>query len=178
MGLSNGRLPCLRPQGQSDVGARHPRRRDASANVARANVRLHIAAAWVAGYYDAGYTNDSAYADAQSDKYADEAMGLVFTADQQHREPLTDEQTKALQDVIAERKRQIAVECWTPEHDDEHAGGDLAEAAACYVLGTADKDTWPWEWEAWKPKDRRRNLVKAAALLLAEIERLDRRSAE
>lgn len=26
----------------------------------------------------------------------------------------------------------------------------------------------------WKPKDRRRNLVKAGALIVAEIERLDR----
>lgn len=37
---------------------------------------------------------------------------------------------------------------------------------------------WPWtgwatEW--FKPKDDRYNLVRAAALLLAEIERLDRR---
>lgn len=33
---------------------------------------------------------------------------------------------------------------------------------------------WPWDREWWKPKDRRRNLVRAAALLIAEIERLDR----
>jgi hypothetical protein len=26
----------------------------------------------------------------------------------------------------------------------------------------------------WKPKDRRRDLVRAAALIIAEIERLDR----
>jgi hypothetical protein len=32
-----------------------------------------------------------------------------------------------------------------------------------------------WDRDSWKPKDRRRNLVRAAALLIAEIERLDRR---
>lgn len=33
---------------------------------------------------------------------------------------------------------------------------------------------WPWEEEAWRPKNPRHDLVKAAALILAEIERLDR----
>jgi hypothetical protein len=33
---------------------------------------------------------------------------------------------------------------------------------------------WPWDRKWWKPTDRRRDLVKAAALILAEIERLDR----
>jgi hypothetical protein len=38
------------------------------------DMRTMIAAAWVAGYYHAGYTNDSAYADKMSDEYADEAF--------------------------------------------------------------------------------------------------------
>ena len=35
---------------------------------------------------------------------------------------------------------------------------------------------WPHTWDAswWKPKDRRRDLVRAGALIIAEIERLDR----
>lgn len=33
--------------------------------------------------------------------------------------------------------------------------------------------TWPFSDLDWKPTDVRRNLVKAAALLLAEIERID-----
>jgi hypothetical protein len=33
---------------------------------------------------------------------------------------------------------------------------------------------WPWPPEWWKPCDRRANLVRAAALLIAEIERIDR----
>ena len=87
------------------------------------------------------------------------------------------ELTKAAADVLAERNRQIEAEGWTPEHDDSHAPGSLADAAACYA-GAFDNQplpaTWPWEVNWWKPKDRRRNLVRAAALLLAEIERLDR----
>lgn len=36
---------------------------------------------------------------------------------------------------------------------------------------------WPFPPRSWKPKDRRRDLVRAAALLVAEIERLDREAA-
>lgn len=88
--------------------------------------------------------------------------------------------SKALQDVIAERKRQVEKEGWSAEHDGEHNDGEMARAAACYanpeiwnVFG-ATHIGWPWSAEWWKPADTRRNLVKAAALLLAEIDRLDR----
>jgi hypothetical protein len=36
---------------------------------------------------------------------------------------------------------------------------------------------WPWAKQWWKPKDRRRDLIRSAALLVAEIERLDRSTA-
>lgn len=92
--------------------------------------------------------------------------------------------TWAAADVLIERGRQQAVKGWTPEHDDEHGDGSMAKAAACYALHTEPAGNagdylrfWPWDAEWWKPKDRRRNLVKAAALLLAEIERLDRADA-
>lgn len=84
-------------------------------------------------------------------------------------------------DVIAERRRQVAVEGWTPEHDDQWDRDELSAAAACYAYfgwvrpSNGDAPTeWPWDRQWWKPKGRRRDLVKAAALLLAEIERLDR----
>lgn len=89
--------------------------------------------------------------------------------------------TAAALDVLAERCRQIQAECWTPEHDDEHDKGELAQAAACYVLNAqqipiqcGDSTLWPWAEMWWRPKDRRRDLVRATALLLAEIERMDR----
>ena len=89
--------------------------------------------------------------------------------------------SKAAQDVLAERQRQIEVEGWTPEHDDEHNRGEMAIAAGCYALhagGAALYSSppviWPWNAAWWKPKGKRRDLVRAAALILAEIERLDR----
>lgn len=99
-----------------------------------------------------------------------------------------DIKTKAVRDVLAERRRQVEVEGWTPEHDDKHSSGGMAVAAACYTLnGTSPTRFGPqrvslehlWRWAGWgvawfKPKNRRRDLIRAAALLLAEIERLDR----
>ena len=85
--------------------------------------------------------------------------------------------SKAAQDVLAERERQISQEGWTPEHDDGHRNGQMADAAACYASTKhIDHLLWPWSREWLKPSDRRRNLVKAGALILAEIERLDRAS--
>lgn len=95
--------------------------------------------------------------------------------------------SKASDDVLAERQRQIEGEGWSAEHDDLHKHGDLAGAAACYTLnaaiGLVDGAPhcpaepcmfWPWAREWWKPKDPRRDLVRAAALIIAEIERIDR----
>ncbi|PRD42070.1 hypothetical protein C5748_18100 [Phyllobacterium phragmitis] len=83
--------------------------------------------------------------------------------------------SKALDDISAERRRQIDVEGWTPEHDDAYVHRDLAKAAACYATGHVDR--WPWPLKWWKPSNYRRSLVKAGALILAEIERLDRLAA-
>jgi hypothetical protein len=79
-------------------------------------------------------------------------------------------------DLLRERDRQINIEGWTAKHDDEHDGGELARAAACYASGHPAR--WPWPLAWWKPKDKRRNLVKAGALIIAEIERLDRKAGE
>ncbi|WP_141105039.1 hypothetical protein [Rhizobium sp. R339] len=101
------------------------------------------------------------------------------------------EQTQALLDVAAERRRQIDVEGWTPAHDDQHTDGSLAQAAAAYALKARSDEShangkrmqvpylWPDSWHSswWKPKDRRQDLVRAAALIIAEIERIDRASA-
>ena len=95
------------------------------------------------------------------------------------------EVTDAARDVLAERQRQVEAEGWTPKHDDEHQRGEMAGAAACYALrnvqhwgaAQAAASLWPWDEKWWKPSDNRRNLVKAGALIIAEIERLDRLSA-
>jgi hypothetical protein len=87
--------------------------------------------------------------------------------------------SKAIEDITAERRRQIEVEGWSFEHDDKHVEGEMADAAACYALYASNNDErvrrmWPWDTAWWKPASRRKMLVKAAALLVAEIERLDR----
>ena len=94
---------------------------------------------------------------------------------------LGDAMNSAALDVLTERRRQVEAEGWTPEHDDEHAGFELARAGACYAEygnwpahSEVPPNSWPWPAARWKPSDYRRNLVKAAALILAEIERLDR----
>jgi hypothetical protein len=89
--------------------------------------------------------------------------------------------SQAARDVLNERQRQISAEGWTPKHDDTHGKGEMAAAAACYANPIrkyrdprcTDVIGWPKGW-GYKPKDRRSNLVRAAALLIAEIERLDR----
>jgi len=92
-------------------------------------------------------------------------------------DPLSD----AERDVLAERQRQIEVEGYARQHDvDMHDSGDLAAAAACYALHTEPVGNvgdylrfWPWDGDAWKPKDRYRNYIRAAALLIAaaDVER-------
>lgn len=91
--------------------------------------------------------------------------------------------TRAVEDVAMERARQKLVEGWTPEHDDEHTHDELRSAAVAYATPFRQRryfagipEIWPWHPSWWKPKDERRDLVRAAALLLAEIERLDRAS--
>ena len=91
--------------------------------------------------------------------------------------------------IVEERQRQITEEGWTTEHDDEHVDGELADAAACYAMNVRTRlvlswrsnilrSVWPKSWTLnwWKPSsdNRIRDLVKAGALIVAEIERLQR----
>ena len=92
-----------------------------------------------------------------------------------------------IDEIAAERQRQIEKEGWTPEHDDRHEDGVLGQAGAVYAhIASIEQyegwrtnpdrkpPFWPWDLQWWKPKNRRRDLVRAAALIVAEIERLDR----
>jgi hypothetical protein len=86
--------------------------------------------------------------------------------------------------IAAERQRQVAMEGWTDEHDDSHPSAELSRAALCYTDEAARQVTdyrvgprpsWPWDIRWWKPADDPiRNLVKAGALIAAEIDRLQR----
>ena len=110
--------------------------------------------------------------------------------------------SSVVDEIKDERQRQIEKEGYDHAHDDEHDGGEIAWAAACYAApdriyiqtgyakGPAFEDPWPWagyydkrphpsdgnfpEPEKATLAQRRRLLVKSAALIVAEIERLDR----
>ena len=120
--------------------------------------------------------------------------------------PASDALRVAVSDIAAERQRQVDAEGWSAERDNEYTDRSLAHAAAAYALGfdletraefiTEDVSggrgetpvwknrqiqvpaSWPSSWDArwWKPSDARRDLVKAGALIVAEIERLDRQA--
>lgn len=98
--------------------------------------------------------------------------------------------------IAAERRRQIVDEDYDFAHDDEHENGELALAAATYALPLEVRRRHVWLQPLWKllypadwffkgavytqatevPTDTRiRELVKAGALIAAEIDRLDRR---
>lgn len=95
---------------------------------------------------------------------------------------------KAIGDVINERKRQLNAEGYSTAADDGYVHGELAAAAAVYAMTAVvtlhdndpttyeAPDIWPWAEEAFKPKSQREDLVRAAALLIAEIERIDRKN--
>lgn len=88
--------------------------------------------------------------------------------------------TQAAVDVLQERKRQQLVEGYDEAHDAAYTPGVLALAGACYAAhqlhptaGGQPPQGWPWTAEHWKPAGVRRDLVRAAALILAEIEKAD-----
>jgi hypothetical protein len=99
--------------------------------------------------------------------------------------------------IAEERQRQIEVEGWTPQHDDEHEIDVLMAASLCYETPEAlrnyhipNKNSlpfndepiprpkgWPWSARWWKPtpNNRTRELIKAGALYAAQIDVLKRR---
>ena len=95
--------------------------------------------------------------------------------------------------IADERRRQVEVEGWTPERDVEvHKDGGLVLASMCYIMdyyGHLDstafrsfccefaRESWPWDFKWWKPStpnDSIKQLVKAGALISAEIDRLQK----
>ena len=88
--------------------------------------------------------------------------------------------------IAKERARQIAEEECTDENDDRLVNGELVQAASAYQIFSpneycahAAQTIWPWSGKSWKPSnDPIRNLVKAGALIAAEIDRLNRAKAK
>jgi hypothetical protein len=84
-------------------------------------------------------------------------------------------------EIMQERIRQLRDEGHTPSQDDNLVGGELAMAAVAYAMDPDTRcflhangiATWPLDGEP-NHKTRRQDLIRAAALLVAEIERIDR----
>ena len=88
--------------------------------------------------------------------------------------------------IAEERQRQIDEEGYSNKHDNMHRRFELSKAGAAYALDVAGeriyaKAVWPWDEQYWKPtvnqigrkeEDEIRQLVKAGALIAAEIDRL------
>lgn len=102
--------------------------------------------------------------------------------------------TSAIHLIANERERQVKEEGYSSEHDMEHGRQELVWAAVCYLTPQCRRspatrfknvydeevlpypEDWPWDAESWKPipDNRIRELVKAGALIVAEIERLQK----
>lgn len=115
----------------------------------------------------------------------------------QFRDPMRSSSLLVLRERESQRDR------YSDEHDDEMTGGELALAAACYAspreiferevhwTGTVYRNPFPWDdierddrkrksngflQEKRTSKDNLDLLVKAGALILAEIDRIQRAS--
>lgn len=88
-----------------------------------------------------------------------------------------------LMEVATERAKQIS-KGFDASQDDLYTTDELPRAAIVYALKGNGIETmlgrkiYPWNKQTFKDDGRRANLIKAAALLVAEIERMDRELAK
>ncbi len=135
------------------------------------------------------------------EEYPEGSFGYIVQQLLEEQRKLTCSGYPAMQvskEILSERLRQIGEEEFSAERDDKYFNEELSMAAACYALTDEARDCivsvenlclkqyekgllkefiWPFKKEWWKPSpdNRRRELIKAAALIIAEIERLDRK---
>ncbi len=92
--------------------------------------------------------------------------------------------SRGVQDILTERGRHPGYG-FTDEHDDEHKRGEITRAAIAYAIEAVAKHEGGEKWiaafnraiEPWPiayARTPRTNLVHAAAMLIAEIDRQDR----
>lgn len=93
----------------------------------------------------------------------------------------------AVRDIEMERDYQIKQKDCQTTRDDTYTDNQLIRAACSYALHATNEaqggceqthatimGVWPWPEGSFSKCDKRSSLVKAAALLVAEIERIDR----
>lgn len=96
-------------------------------------------------------------------------------------EPTNQRVFPALAAVAHERRRQVAEKGYSTEQDNGYLRDELVIAGIALALSsigsvTAAESFWPHGWRErdWFDRDRRAELVKAGAMIVAEIERIDR----
>ena len=80
-----------------------------------------------------------------------------------------------------ERKRQIEWHGFDSSWDEQYVDAELWRAARIYACAEENRvyngdrpNDWPWDLSWWKPStDRNRELAKAGALYMAEIDRME-----
>lgn len=94
----------------------------------------------------------------------------------------TTQTVNVIRNVFDERVRQYQEKGRTRDLDDAYFEGTLAHAAAYLIMrqfpdhvGVGNPIDWPWPDNMPKPRECREDLVRAAAMLIAEIESLDRK---
>lgn len=92
-------------------------------------------------------------------------------------EECNDYPTDGITLIIRERAKQVAKCGYSIKHDDEHKYGELRAAAIAYLLspdigGEGPIGHWPFERESFNPGVGIEPLVKAGAMIAAEIDRL------
>ncbi|WP_264858167.1 hypothetical protein [Burkholderia cenocepacia] len=171
--LDRGYWPCTQGRGAKSVWGEMLRAIPAAPQPAQADVRVGLTDSTIDRYWHQYKYGRRQKNVTHKDLFADI---LRAVAQPEPRAEVTD----AARDVLAERRRQIEQEGWTPAHDDQYRDHELSCAAGCYAMYTLaypagdPPPAWPWAADWWKPTTHRRNLVKAGALIQAAIERLDR----
>ena len=63
--------------------------------------------------------------------------------------------------------------------EERHQGAELVRAALSYLAAADFGDNpplpfdWPFDPKSWRPEDRRNNLIRAGALIAAELDRME-----
>lgn len=78
--------------------------------------------------------------------------------------------------IAEERQRQIEVEGYDAKHDFNEPLNSIVAAAISYAMVDINRRDaelwWNWGFRYWKPKDRKRNLIRAGALIAAALDKI------
>lgn len=154
-------------------------------------VRIHEGKEWLIKTLEDGQNDEAKHVASVADWIIKGIHGEFYPCKPEIFDASYEKVSKAEIEIMGERTRQQEVEKFLPEDDDKYRDGELTKAAVCYVLhgqgglkppfgdgeGSLVSALWPWSKVWWKPSSRKRDLIKAAALIKAEIERIDRAEA-